>query len=185
VSLHWRKQLFVAEYVAHPELNATQVAERCGFTGAHVKTRAYEMLRDPEVKAAIEHAQREVLAKVEVTAEEVVRDILAARQRCVEAGDGAWQTQGRLKCDELLGKFLGMWQEKVEVSFAEALAERLKKARHHVAGSNIEEPEPKALPAPVEAELVAQEEEDEVSRPEANGIGLPQEEPEDWVERLL
>lgn len=137
MSLHWRKQLFVAEYVAHPELNATQVAERCGYTGAHVKNRAYELLRDPEVKAAIEHAQRQLLDRVELKAEDVIKDILAARQRCVEAGDGAWQTQGRLKCDELLGRYLNMWQEKIEISFAEGLAEKLRRARAQVGGTKL------------------------------------------------
>lgn len=177
MSLHWRKQLFVAEYVAHPELNATQVAERCGYTGAHVKNRAYELLRDPEVKAAIEHAQRQLLDRVELKAEDVIKDILAARQRCVEAGDGAWQTQGRLKCDELLGRYLNMWQEKIEISFAEGLAEKLRKARSLVRGEKTVESEARLLPAPVEAEPVA-----EAEKEVTVSVAV---EPEDWVERLV
>jgi hypothetical protein len=156
---HWRKQLFVAEYVAHPELSATQVAERCGFTGPHVKTRAYELMRNPEVKAAIEEKQKELLDKVELKAEDVIKDILATRQRCIEEGAGAWQTQGRLKCDELLGRYLRMWEESEPKTV---------------------EGELKALPAPVEIKPV------EVPRPRV--VEATQEEPEpaqDWVERLL
>lgn len=144
MALHWRKQLFVAEYVAHPELNATQVAERCGYTGAHVKQRAYELLRDPEVKAAIEHSRQQLVAKIELTAEDVIKDILATRQRCVQNGDCAWAVAGRLKCDELLGKYLKMWEDKIEFSFADDLAARLKKAREQVGrGEEPEEPAPK------------------------------------------
>ena len=151
MTLHWRKQLFIEEYVAHPELNAAEVAVRCGFEPKYAKNRAYEMLQNPEVKAAIEHRQKELLAKLQLTAEDVIKDILAARQRCVDAGDGAWQTQGRLKCDELLGKYLGMWQERVdlEVDFGERLAERLQKAREQ-AGRVVEGQEilpPKPVPA--------------------------------------
>jgi Terminase small subunit len=178
VSLHWRKQLFVAEYVAHPELNASEVAIRCGFEPKYAKNRAYELLRNPEVKAAIGHAQQQILAKVELTAEDVIRDILATRQRCVEAGDGAWQTQGRLKCDELLGKYLDMWQEKVEVSFAGALSDRLKKARAQV-GRSVELA-PKLLPEMVELEPVAKVEE---AVRETHRVEPSMTEQEDWVQK--
>ena len=184
MTMHWRKQYFVAEFLAHPELNPTQVAERVGYTGAHVKNRAYELMRDPEVKAAIEHGKQQILAKLEVTAEEVIRDILATRQRCVEAGNGAWQTQGRLKCDELLGRHLGMWQDKTELTFVDALTERLRKARANVAKAlEPVESEPKTLSAPVEVKPVAQPEEAPVERPASSET--PQAEPEDWVERLF
>lgn len=133
MSLHWRKQLFVAEYLAHPELSATEVARRCGYTGEHVKQRAYALMRDAEVRAAIEHGQQRRLEGVELNANEVIQDILAARQRCVENGDYAWAMAGRLKCDELLGKYLKMWgDDKVELSFTDALTERLRKAREQV-----------------------------------------------------
>jgi hypothetical protein len=182
VSLNWRKQLFVAEYLAHPGLNATDVARRCGYTGPHVKTRAYELMRDPEVKAAIEHGQNLRLEEVELTAQDVVKDILAARQRCVEAGNCAWAMVGRLKCDELLGRYLKMWEEKVEVNFADGLAERLRKAREQVVKPGEPQAvtsEPKALPPTPEPESVPKGE------PTARTEVAPPVEQEDWVEKYL
>ena len=95
---------------------------------------------------------------------------------------GAWQTQGRLKCDELLGKYLGMWTDKVEVTAIDELSERLKKAREQ-AGIV---PEISRSPALLEAAPPSTE-----INTEEPDIPLPTEEepppaePEDWVERLL
>lgn len=183
MSLHWRKQLFVAETLAHPELDATDVARRCGYTGAHVKQRAYALMRDPEVKAAVEHGRQQILAKVELTAQDVIKDILAARQRCVENGDSAWAMAGRLRCNELLGRYLKMWEEeKVEVNVGvELLAERLRQARDQVGRpAEVEAPqvEVKALPAraePVEREPIKEEVAPQIhSEPQ-----------KDWVEKYV
>jgi hypothetical protein len=178
--MHWRKQYFVAEFLAHPELNPTQVAERVGYTGAHVKNRAYELMRDPEVKAAIEHGKQQILSKLEVNAEDVVRDILQTRQRCVEQGNTAWAVNGRLKCDEMLGKYLGLWQERTEVTFVDALAERLQKARANVARTmELKGSEEKLLPAPISKPVVIEQE-----PTKRETVEVP-EQPMDWVDRLL
>jgi hypothetical protein len=186
MALHWRKRLFIEEYVAHPELNAAEVAARCGYERKYAKNRAWELLHDPQVKAAIEQKQQQLLAKVNLTAEAVIKDILAARQRCVEAGDGAWQTQGRLKCDELLGKYLGMWQEKLEVTAIDEIAERLRKARAN-AGIVIEAEEPKMEGVPqLEESSQPTEKDTPGDPPPLNPVRADQRtEPEDWVERLL
>ena len=107
-------------------------------------------------KATIEHAQKQLLDNVELTAQNMIKDILATRQRCVENGDYARAVAGRLKCDELLGRYLKMWEEKVENNFTDTLLERLQKARKQVGKSaEVEEPpEPKALPPKVEPEPV-------------------------------
>ncbi len=190
MTLHWKKQLFVAEYVAHPELNATEVAKRCGHVGEHVKLRAYEILRDPDVKAAIEEKQRKILGKVDVTVEDVINDIKATRRRCIEEGASAWATQGRLRCDELLGRYLKMWEEpKVGIDVTVDLAERLQKARLQVEGHVVGDgEEPKALPAAkVEVEPMFSRPKVEPAR-DFCPTGKPAEEPQeydDWVGRLL
>lgn len=180
MALHWRKQLFVEEYVAHPELNGAEVAARAGYERKYAKNRAWELLNDPEVKSAIEHKQQQLLEKISLTAEDVVKDILAARQRCVEAGDGAWQTQGRLKCDELLGKYLGMWQEKVELTTMDEMTERLKRAREQAGIATGVPVEPLLLEA---ATTVQPQKEVAAVPPSEETTTEP--EPEDWVDRLI
>jgi phage terminase small subunit len=191
MSLHWRKRLFIEEYVAHPELNAAEVAVRVGFEKKYAKNRAWELLNNPEVKAAIEHKQRDLLEKISLTAEDVVKDIMATRQRCVEAGDGAWQTQGRLKCDELLGKYLGMWQEKVEGPNMDELVARLKVARKNAGLVQVGGSHEYRAPVLIEAgsatapKSLIRNEDAPVDYP-ARGITSdpPPEEPEDWVAKL-
>lgn len=189
MSLHWRKRLFIEEYVAHPELNAAEVAVRVGFEKKYAKNRAWELLNNPEVKSAIEHKQRDLLEKISLTAEDIVKDIMAARQRCVEAGDGAWQTQGRLKCDELLGKYLGMWHEKVEGPNMDELVARLKAARQNAGLVQVGSSQEYRAPALLEAAppgVIKDKEDAPVDHP-AHGTTSdpPPQEPVDWVSRLF
>lgn len=182
--MHWRKKMFVAQYLAHPELSPAEIAERCGYKGQNLKQRAFVLLRDPEVKEAIQQGQKQILAKLEITAQDVVQDIIDTRQRCVENGDVAWATNLRLKCDELLGKYLGMWTERTEVTFFDGLAERLRKARENV-GRVIEGSEEKKPPASL-AEPALREEPvaEEVVGPSPEPV-VVYEDPVDWVDRLL
>jgi phage terminase small subunit len=124
-----RRQLFVTEYLANPKQPAAWAAVRAGFSEKQARETASELLKDPEIKAAIEHQLMKRLEKIEINEKNVLLDILAARERCIEAGAGAWQTTGRLKCDELLGKYLKMWVERVEVGLEEELIQRLTAGR--------------------------------------------------------
>jgi hypothetical protein len=125
MALTKRRQLFVTEYLANPKQPAAWAAVRAGFSQKRARETASELLKDPEIKAAMEHQLMKRLEKIEITERTVLLDILGARERCIEAGSGAWQTAGRLKCDELLGKYLKMWVEKVEIGIDDALMERL------------------------------------------------------------
>jgi phage terminase small subunit len=129
MALTKRKILFVAEYLADPKANATQAAIRAGFSAARAKVTGSELLKDPEVKAAIEHKRNKRLEKLEIDADMVLTDILATRDRCIEAGSGNWQTQGRLRCNELLGRHLKMFTDKVEFTADEAFIARLEAGR--------------------------------------------------------
>jgi len=175
--------------------------------------------RHPEVKRAIE-ARLEpdtiarISAELEVTVENVLRDILETRDRAAEMGDNAQ----RNKANELLGRHLGMWVEKKEVNVsatavfaqryaeAEARAEEYRKNRAALEGefdlpggdglqlAPAPEPEPETgefllLQAPEpepEPAKNAQEKFEELQ----SGLKCPvvprrEYEKEDWVDRLV
>jgi phage terminase small subunit len=133
MALTKRKQLFVAEYLADPKSNGAQAVIRAGFSEKRAKVTASELLKDPEIKAAIEHKQNQRLAKLDINANLVLAGLLELRDRCVEAGSGAWQTAGLLKVYELLGRHLKMFTDKVELGFDEELVKRLEAGRKRVA----------------------------------------------------
>jgi phage terminase small subunit len=84
VGLTRRKQLFVAEYLADPKLNTTQAVIRAGFSEKRAKVTASELLKDPEIKAAIEHQRTKKWEAVTVNEKYVVsRALYRGRLRCM------------------------------------------------------------------------------------------------------
>jgi phage terminase small subunit len=57
-----KRQFFVQEYLI--DLNATQAAIRAGYSRRTAKQIAWELLRVPEVRAAIREANRARLARL-------------------------------------------------------------------------------------------------------------------------
>jgi phage terminase small subunit len=133
VALTKRKRLFVAEYLADPKCNASEAAIRAGFSEKRAKVTASELLKDPEVTAAIEHKRNQRLARLDIDANLVLAGLLELRDRCIEAGAGSWQTAGLLKVYELLGRHLKMFTEKIEVGLDEELIKRLEAGRKRTA----------------------------------------------------
>lgn len=135
MALTKRRQLFVLEYVADPKCNATQAAIRAGYGEARAKVTGSELLRDPEIKAAIEHRRNkrfENLEELDVNEKLVLTELCAIRDRAIEAGSGAWQMQTRLRVTELMGRYLKMWTEKVELGLDQQLMELLTAGRKRV-----------------------------------------------------
>jgi hypothetical protein len=126
------RQLFVTEYLANPKQPAAWAAVRAGFSEKRARETASELLKDPEIKAALEHQLAKRLEKLEITEKTVLTDILAIRERCTEAGSGQWSLALRLKCNELLGRKLGLWKDKIEVGLDDALIQRLEAGRKRV-----------------------------------------------------
>ena len=121
MALTKRRRLFVTEYLANPKQPAAWAAVRAGFSEKRARETASELLKDPEIQAAIEHQLQKRLEQIEVTEKTVLLDLVATRERCIEAGSCAWATAGRIKCNELLGKYLKMWVDKVEVDLGERI----------------------------------------------------------------
>lgn len=107
-----KQAAFVREYLV--DLNARQAAIRAGYSAKTADAIAHETLSKPEVRAAIEAGKAARAQAVAVTAETVLRGLLAE----ATADDGPQCKGARVKAWELLGKHLGMMTErsKVEVS---------------------------------------------------------------------
>lgn len=69
-----RQQLFVAEYLK--DLNACQAAIRAGYSARTAETAGPRLLRNVQVQSAVAEAQRRRLDRVEVKADEVLRELL-------------------------------------------------------------------------------------------------------------
>lgn len=138
-----RQERFVQEYLT--DLNATAAARRAGYSARSADEFAYQLLRKPQIREAIERAKAERAQRVEVTADRVVAELAAmafydpAAIRGVRGPEDiaglpepvrraivgwSWDRQGNfvLKLSpktpslELLARHLGMFRDKVELS---------------------------------------------------------------------
>ncbi|MEQ1806495.1 MAG: terminase small subunit [Burkholderiaceae bacterium] len=144
MNLTARQQRFVAEYVI--DLNATQAAIRAGYSAGQgtrsAQVQGERLLRNVEVRAAVESRTNKLAKDLGIDAQYVLRTIKATIERCAQAkpvldrkGDPVYvETQdGRsvaaytfeanavLKGAELLGRHLRMFTEKVSVGGADDL----------------------------------------------------------------
>jgi phage terminase small subunit len=103
-----KQQLFVREYLV--DLNATQAAIRAGYSAKTARSIGSELLTNHDIAAAVQAAADKRSAKAEITAQAVLQNIQRIATRA-EADDD-WQAA--LKGNELLGKHLKLFTEKVE-----------------------------------------------------------------------
>lgn len=135
VKLTDKQQRFVDEYLI--DLNATQAAIRAGYSEKTAQQMGSENLSKPVIQEAIEKAQAERSERTKVTQDYVIKTIVETIERCSQAkqvydksggpvmtetpdGDLApayrYDATNVLKGAEMLGKHLGMFTDKVEVS---------------------------------------------------------------------
>jgi hypothetical protein len=124
-----RKHKFLEEFLADPAKNGTEAARKAGWSEATAKQAAWNLLhRDPWVKKELQDRLGVAMAKAEATVEDVVADVLKLRGEAELVGD----RNLRLKCNEFLGKYLGMFIERHEDVGVTALIEQLDRARKKV-----------------------------------------------------
>ena len=105
-----KQALFVSEYLV--VLNATQAALRAGYGARSARTNAYRLLQKPKVTEAIRRAVEARAERLQLSSEDVLRSIVDIRGRAVTGGK---LTQA-LKANELLGKHLKLFTDRVEHS---------------------------------------------------------------------
>lgn len=129
-----KQKHFVSEYLV--DLNATQAAIRAGYSTKTAKSIGQENLTKPVIQKAISSAMIERQARTELTADEVIRDLREVRDIClgrkkirvvevakfegevntVEIDAAMFDAAGANKALELLGKHIGMFGEKMDVT---------------------------------------------------------------------
>lgn len=120
-----RQKLFVAEFVK--DFNATRAAIAAGYAKTTAKHSADDILAIPGVYNAITKALTEKLEKLGIEREDIVRDLITIKQRCMQEIEcldmfgnptGIWRfdSKGALKALELLGKHLMMFPTNVKHS---------------------------------------------------------------------
>jgi phage terminase small subunit len=122
-----KQKAFAREYVK--DGNGTQAAIKAGYSKNAAQEIAYENLRKPQIKEVIEAKQAILAEKAQVSAEFVINnflEILNFNKQVEEftQGDGEnvrvkkkmIDAQAALKASELLGKHLGLFVEKLQVT---------------------------------------------------------------------
>jgi phage terminase small subunit len=135
-----RQSRFVDEYLV--DLNGTQAAIRAGYSAKGSDVQAARLLGDVRISRMVEERIAQRSAKVQVTAEMVVEGLLEVAQRCLEhqpvmvydpvakkkvqkrftredgteVGVYQFDSTGANRAMELLGKHLGLFRDKVEVT---------------------------------------------------------------------
>jgi phage terminase small subunit len=105
-----RKKRFVLEYVNG--LNATQAAIRIGIPPSGARTQGWRLLKDVDVRAELEKYQAQTALKYYLTHDKIIRDVIDIGNAAF--ADGNFATA--LKAKELIGRHIGMWPNKTEVT---------------------------------------------------------------------
>lgn len=120
------KQLrFVEEYLV--DLNATQAAIRAGYSAKTAGSQGFDLLKKPEIQAALAAGRREQARRTEVSVDFVIQGLREVAMRCMQRvpvmvgqgkdrrqattadGQGVWEfdSAGANRSLELLGKHVG------------------------------------------------------------------------------
>lgn len=136
VKLTDKQKRFIEEYLV--DLNATQAAIRAGYSERTAYSIGVENLRKPEIKKAIDEAQNKRSERTQLTQDEVIADLRELRDICmgrkpvrvtevvknnqngtalpVQVEIFALEPTGAGKALDLLGKHLGMFKDKLDVT---------------------------------------------------------------------
>lgn len=136
-----KQERFVSEYLV--DLNATQAAIRAGYSEHTAKAIGHENLTKPDIAAAIAKAQGKVAERLDLSAAYVLDTIRTTVERCLqvipvldaegnETGEFKFEPTPALRGLELLGKHLGLFPNKVDVTVTDSISGLLEAARRRV-----------------------------------------------------
>ncbi|OZN24864.1 terminase [Actinobacillus seminis] len=136
IKLTDKQQRFVEEYLI--DLNATQAAIRAGYSEHLANTNANKLLQNTTIQKAISEAKKQRSERTQITQDEVLRDLQELRDMCmgrksvivtdtvksnqegtIKAVDNAifmFEPSGANKALELLGKHLGMFKDRIDMT---------------------------------------------------------------------
>lgn len=123
--LNEKQKRFAEEYLV--DLNATQAAIRSGYSEKTAAVIGFENLTKPNIQEYIHELQKELQEKTKIKVEWVVNELVDTYERCRqkvavldnlghETGEWKFEASSSIKCLELLGKHIGMFKDKVELT---------------------------------------------------------------------
>src|SRR5262249_18086577 len=105
-----RKRRFAKEYMR--DLNQRQAAIRTGFSQVSAGNSGHRLMKDRYVQEQIAKAQAEFAIKYDITEAKMIRSIIDIGEEARATGNHAVA----LKAKELIGRHIGMWPNKAEVT---------------------------------------------------------------------
>jgi phage terminase small subunit len=103
-----KQAAFCREYLV--DLNGTQAAIRAGYSPKTANEQAAQLLAKLSISSVIQKAMDERAKRVEISADDVLGDILETRKAAAAEG----KHSDRLRANELLGKHLKLFTDKVD-----------------------------------------------------------------------
>jgi phage terminase small subunit len=105
-----KQQMFVREYLI--DLNGTQAAIRAGYSAKTARQIAEETLSKPYIIEAVQAGMDRRAKKINLTGDDILANIARLAQKAEDMDD----TSNALRANELLGKHLKLFTDKVEQS---------------------------------------------------------------------
>lgn len=129
-ALNGKQERFCQEYVI--DYNGTKAALRAGYQERSARQQASRLLTNAAVLARVRELQKEQVERLAISQDYVVLQLLETYQRClevtpvlkfdsdlgemVETGKYQFDSKGALRALELIGKHLGMYNDKLQVT---------------------------------------------------------------------
>ena len=130
VQLKRQQEMFCQEYVV--DYNGTKAAIRAGYKENSARKQASRLLTNEDILTRVHELQKDQLARLAISQDYVVLQLLETYKCCrepspvmrydpstgemEETGIYQFDSKGALRALELLGKHLGMFSDKVQVS---------------------------------------------------------------------
>jgi len=127
-----KHELFCREYVV--DYNGTQAAIRAGYSKKTAHVQASALLRNPKVLTRVRELQKEQTERLAISQDWVIHQLVDVVEKCLTpvevmewdyeakemrgTGTFNFDSKGATKALELIGKHLGMYTDKMEVSTA-------------------------------------------------------------------
>ena len=100
-----KQKRFCDEYLV--DLNATQAAIRAGYSQKTARAIAAENLTKPDIQKCVEKRRQDMAQESRVTVQRIVQEL--AKGAFCQLSIKDFRAADKLKCLELLGKYLGMF----------------------------------------------------------------------------
>ena len=109
MALNPKQRAFVREYLK--DQNATRAAKVAGYSKKTAGSQAFDLLKKPEIKKAVNAGLEKLAEKCDITAERVIKRIaeFAFDKKGIKPSD-------TIKANELLGKHFKLFTDVTEVS---------------------------------------------------------------------